>query len=164
MQKNSDIKGMKNHQTITQILKKNSCFQLQIQFSPRIIFRTLWSTWSAPKRDTPSSRSEPTAAKQQPGGVIRRRCIATLCVRLEIKKLQSFLVVVLLGLGLFGFEHTHIKHQTKCGATANVQVLKSTTGCEEDFFYLPTLILHSCCFILYLCMYLYYLLCHIKIF
>jgi len=40
----------------------------------------------------------------------------------------------LLGLGLFGFEHTHIKHQTKCGATANVQVLKSTTGCEEDFF------------------------------
>ena len=89
--------------------KKNSCFQLQIQFSPRIIFRTLWSTWSAPKRDTPSSRSEPTAAKQQPGGVIRRRRIATLCVRLEIKKLQSFLVVVLLGLGLFGFEHTHIK-------------------------------------------------------
>ena len=128
MQKSSNIKGMKNHQTIiTQILKKNSCFQLQIQFSPRIIFRTLWSTWSAPKRDTPTSRSEPTAAKQQPGGVIRRRRIATLCVRLEIKKLQSFLVVVLLGLGLFGFEHTHT-------STANVQVLKSTTGCEEDFF------------------------------
>lgn len=116
MQKNSDIKGMKNHQTITQILKKNSCFQLQIQFSPRIIFRTLWSTWSAPKRDTPSSRSEPTAAKQQPGGVIRRRRIATLCVRLEIKKLQSFLVVVLLGLGLFGFEHTHTSNQVWCNS------------------------------------------------
>ena len=158
MQKSSNIKGMKNHQTIiTQILKKNSCFQLQIQFSPRIIFRTLWSTWSAPKRNTPSSRSEPTAAKQQPGGVIRRRRIATLCVRLEIKKLQSFLVVVVLGLGLFGFEHTHTSNSKCAGA-------KKYDRMWRGFFYLPTLILHSCCFILYLCMYLYYLLCHIKIF
>ena len=158
MQKSSNIKGMKNHQTIiTQILKKNSCFQLQIQFSPRIIFRTLWSTWSAPKRNTPSSRSEPTAAKQQPGGVIRRRRIATLCVRLEIKKLQSFLVVVLLGLGLFGFEHTHTSNSNCAGA-------KKYDRMWRGFFYQPTLILHSCCFILHLCMYLYYLLCHIKIF
>ena len=59
------------------------------------------------------SQSEPTSAKQQPGGGGGpRRRIDSLCiVRLEIKKLQSFLVVVVLGLGLFGFEHTHIKQQ-----------------------------------------------------
>ena len=90
------------------------------------------------------SQSEPTSAKQQPGGGDRLRRIDSLCVtyrvRLEIKKLQSFLVAVLdwdcLG--------SNTSNQVLC---ANVQVLKSTTGCEEDF--LPTYLLHSCCFILF---------------